>query len=400
MSAATPGQQRSDAGAEIARRVDAFIDEIVIGYEQDPRWEAHGPQDALVQEMRNHARARGLLTPNVRPDGTHLSHGDTAKLFRAAGRSPLGPVALNVAAPDEGNIFLLTHIASAAQKERYLTRLIDGRTRSAFFMSEPAAEDGAGSDPSLLKTRAVRDGDSWIISGRKAFITGAQGAEIGLLIAATGEPGSHAATMFVFDLPDPAVVIERSVRTIDACLPGGHCVVRFDDLRVGPEAVLGEPDLAYRYAQVRLGPARLTHCMRWLGACERAHEIATRYAVTRRAFGKQLIDHEGVGFMLADNAIALRQAALMIEWCAGLLDSGEPAGLESSMTKVAVSESLFQVADRCVQIMGGTGVSEDTIVERVFRELRAFRIYDGPTEVHKWSIAKTIKREAMARIPA
>ncbi|RIA37960.1 acyl-CoA dehydrogenase [Hephaestia caeni] len=386
------GVEPHAAADALADRVRAFIDEIIVPYERDPRWGTHGPDDALVQEMRDHARSRGLLTPNVRPDGTHLSHRDTAKVLRAAGHSPLGPVALNVAAPDEGNIYLLSHIATDAQRARYLAPLIEGRTRSAFFMTEPAAEDGAGSDPSLLKTTAVRDGEDWIIRGRKAFITGADGAEIGLLIAATGAPGSHAATMFVFDMPDPAVVIERSVRTIDGCLPGGHCIVRFDDLRLGADAVLGEVDLAYRYAQVRLGPARLTHCMRWRGACTRANDIAARYAVSRRAFGKPLIDHEGVGFMLADNAIALRQAELMIDWCAGLLDAGEPAGLESSMTKVAVSEALFQVADRCVQIMGGLGVSEETVVEQVFRELRAFRIYDGPTEVHKWSIAKTIKR--------
>jgi acyl-CoA dehydrogenase len=134
--------------------------------------------------------------------------------------------------------------------------------------------------------------------------------------------------------------------------------------------------------------------MRWLGAATRADEIATAYAISRQAFGKALIDHEGVGFMLADNLIDLKQAELMIDWCASVLDGGSPGTAESSMAKVAVSESLFRVADRCVQIMGGTGVSGDTIVEQVFREIRAFRIYDGPTEVHKWSLAKKIKREA------
>jgi acyl-CoA dehydrogenase len=153
-------------------------------------------------------------------------------------------------------------------------------------------------------------------------------------------------------------------------------------------------DEGFKYAQVRLAPARLTHCMRWHGACTRAQEIATAYAVKRQAFGKALIDHEGVGFMLADNLIDLKQSELMIDWCAGVLDSGSPGIAESSMAKVAVSEALFRIADRCVQVMGGTGVTRDTIVEQVFREVRAFRIYDGPTEVHKWSLARKLKREA------
>jgi len=161
--------------------------------------------------------------------------------------------------------------------------------------------------------------------------------------------------------------------------------------------MLGESGAGFKYAQVRLAPARLTHCMRWLGACLRAQEVASEYAVKRHAFGKPLIEHEGVGFMLAENSIDLKQSELMIDWCADVLDSGAHATLESSMAKVAVSEALFRVADRCVQVMGGTGVSADTIVEQVFREVRAFRIYDGPTEVHKWSLAKRIQSETLRR---
>ena len=157
--------------------------------------------------------------------------------------------------------------------------------------------------------------------------------------------------------------------------------------------MLGNPGEGFQLAQVRLAPARLTHCMRWLGACTRAHEIATDYANRRHAFGKPLVDHEGVGFMLAENLIDLKQAELMIDWCAGVLDEGHLGTAESSMAKVAVSEALMRIADRCVQVMGGTGVTGDTIVEQVFREVRAFRIYDGPTEVHKWSLAKKVKRD-------
>src|ERR1700754_1068418 len=178
-------------------------------------------------------------------------------------------------------------------------------------------------------------------------------------------------------------------------MPSGDAEIEIEDLRVPADQMLGASGEGFRYAQIRLSPARLSHCMRWYGAAVRANEIATDYANRRRAFGKALIDHEGVGFMLADNLIDLKQAELMIDWCAGVLDGGSPGIAESSMAKVAVSEALFRIADRCVQVMGGTGVTHDTIVEQVFREVRAFRIYDGPTEVHKWSLAKKLKRDTL-----
>jgi acyl-CoA dehydrogenase len=195
------------------------------------------------------------------------------------------------------------------------------------------------------------------------------------------------------DLPAPAVRIERIMETIDSSMPGGHAVVAIENLRVPPDQMLGAVGEGFKYAQVRLSPARLSHCMRWHGMATRAEEIASAYACKRMAFGKLLVDHEGVGFMLAENLIDLKQAELTIDWCADVLDSGSLGTVESSMTKVAVSEALMRVADRCVQVMGGTGVSGDTIVEQAFREIRAFRIYDGPTEVHKWSLAKKIKRD-------
>ena len=248
---------------------------------------------------------------------------------------------------------------------------------------------GAGSDPSMMQTTCRLDGNHWVIDGRKAFITGAEGAGVGIVMAKS-EDG---ACMFVVELPDPAITIERVPNTIDSSMPGGHATVRIDNLRVPADQMLGESGEGFKYAQVRLSPARLSHCMRWLGACIRANEIATDYVNRRMAFGKLLIDHEGVGFQLAENLIDLKQAELMIDWCAGVLDSGALGTAESSMAKVAVSEALMRVADRCVQVMGGAGVTADTIVEQVFREIRAFRIYDGPTEVHKWSLAKKIKRD-------
>lgn len=199
--------------------------------------------------------------------------------------------------------------------------------------------------------------------------------------------------MFLVDLPNPAITTERVLDTMDSTMPGGHAVVNINNLRVPADQMLGQSGEGFRYAQVRLAPARLTHCMRWLGACVRAHEIAGDYANKRSAFGKKLIDHEGVGFMLAESLIDLKQAELMTYWCADVLDSGARGTTESSMTKVAVSEALMRIADRCVQMMGGQGITADTVVERVFREVRAFRIYDGPTEVHKWSLAGKIKRD-------
>ncbi len=379
----------------LADRVEKFVRETVVPYERDPRNTSHGPSDDLVRELRDLARKAGLMTPHILPDGSHLTQLETAAVLKRSGLSPLGPIAVNTMAPDEGNMFLIGKVATPAQKKRFLDQLVSGESRSAFFMTEPASEGGAGSDPSMLQTTAVLEGGDWVINGRKMYITGADGAKVGIVMARTGT-GEHAhATMFLVDLPHPAIRIERILGTIDSSMPGGHALIAIDNLRVPKDQVLGAVDEGFKYAQVRLSPARLSHCMRWLGSATRANEIATEYATTRKAFGKLLIDHEGVGFMLADNLIDLQQSALMIDWCAGVLDSGSQATTESSMAKVAVSDALFRVADRCVQIMGGSGVMRDTIVEQVFRETRAFRIYDGPTEVHKWSLAKKIKREAL-----
>jgi acyl-CoA dehydrogenase len=386
MTATATGAGRA---AEIAARVEAFVREIVVPYEQDPRRGPHGPSEELVQELRAKARAAGVMTPHILPDGSHLTQRETAMVLKPSGLSPLGPVAVNTMAPDEGNMYLIGKVGTPALKERFLKPLVAGEARSAFFMTEPAADGGAGSDPSMMKTTAALDGNHWVINGRKAFITGAQGARVGIIMAKSDD----GACLFLVDLPDPAIRIERVLDTIDSSMPGGHAVVAIDNLRVPADQMLGQSGEGFKYAQVRLSPARLSHCMRWHGAATRANEIASDYACRRHAFGKPLIDHEGVGFMLAENLIDLKQAELMIDWCADVLDTGALGTVESSMAKVAVSEALMRVADRSVQVMGGTGVSGDTIVEQVFREIRAFRIYDGPTEVHKWSLAKKIKRD-------
>ena len=376
----------------VCDQVEQFVRTTVAPYESDPRNSSHGPSDELVRELRELARQAGVLTPHILPGGGHLSQRDTARVLKKTGLSPLGPVACNTAAPDEGNMFLLGKAASMAQKARFLDKLVDGSERSAFFMTEPASSNGAGSDPSMLQTTATPDGNHWVINGTKLFITGAEGAGVGIIMA--NAPAG--ATLFLVDLPDSAIKTARVLDTIDNSMPGGHAEIAIDNLRVPADQILGDPGEGFKLAQIRLAPARLSHCMRWTGLAIRAQEIATDYACRRMAFGKLLIDHEGVGFMLAENQIDLRQSELMIDWCADALDRGENGNVESSMAKVAVSEALFRVADRCVQVMGGLGVSGDTIVAQLFREVRAFRIYDGPTEVHKWSLAKKIKRQHFA----
>lgn len=380
----------SEEALAMASKVEAFVREVVIPYEVDGRRDHHGaPTDELVYEMREKARAAGVLSPHIHADGSHRTQRETAVILIKSGLSPLGPLACNTNAPDEGNMYLIGHVGSTDLRARFLKPLHSGRARSAFLMTEPAEEGGAGADPSMMQTTCKQDGNHWVVNGRKCFITGFEGASVGIVMAKADE----GACMFLVDLPDTAIRIDHIPNTIDSSMPGGHATLTIDNLRVPADQMLGQAGEGFKYAQVRLSPARLSHCMRWLGACIRAHEIATDYANRRMAFGKVLVDHEGVGFMLAENMIELKQAELMIDWCASVLDTGSLGTVESSMAKVAVSEALMRIADRCVQVMGGTGVTDQTIVEQVFREVRAFRIYDGPTEVHKWSLAKKIKRD-------
>lgn len=377
--------------AELRERVRRFVADEVVPLENDPRCGPHGPGEDLRRQLIEAARSAGLLSAHVSPEygGLGLDHRSKAVFFEEAGYSPLGPVALNIAAPDEGNMHLLEVVATPEQKERWLRPLAAGRIRSCFCMTEP--DPGAGSDPSMLQTTAVRDGDDFVINGRKWFITGAQGATLAIIMARL-EDGR--ATMFLADMNSPGICIERTMDALDSCFPGGHCVVLFDNLRVPASAILGELGEGFKYAQVRLSPARLTHCMRWLGQARRAHDVASRYATRRMAFGQALGRHEGVGFMLADNEMDLHSARLAIWHTAWVLDQGSLGLSESSMAKVIASEAAWRVVDRCVQVLGGQGVTKETIVARIFADMRAFRIYDGPSEVHRWSLAKGVFRRA------
>lgn len=375
--------------SELQARVRQFIDEQVIPLESDPRQGAHGPENGLREELISRARSAGLLSPHVHSEygGLGLSHVGRAIVFEEAGTSLLGPVALNIFAPDEGNMHLLEAIATPEQKAEWLRPLALAQIRSCFCMTEPAP--GAGSDPSMLATQAVPDGDHFVISGRKWFITGADGASLGIVMAQVPEVG---ATLFLTAMDAPGIVFERSMDSLDRCFPGGHGVLRFEGLRVHRTQVLGEVGQGMRNAQVRLSPARLTHCMRWLGAARRAHEIASAYARHRQAFGQAIGAHEGVGFMLVDNEMDLHLARLTTWHAAWILDQGGLALAESSRAKVMVSEAVCRVADRCVQVLGGQGTTAETVVARIFADMRSFRIYDGPSEVHRWSLAKRILR--------
>ena len=350
--------------------------------------------DALRTRLQRRARELGLLSPHGPVDcgGLGLTMTERAPVFAAAGYSLFGPVALNINAPDEGNIHLLDHVASPSQRQRYLAPLVRGDRRSAFAMTEPSP--GAGSDPSLLATRAEKVDGGWRINGRKYFITGADGAGFYIVMARTsGEPGeAGGATMFLAPAAAPGIRVVRHIDTMDRSMVGGHCEMEFTDLFVADEDVLGGVDEGFAYAQVRLGPARMTHVMRWSGAALRAHETAVRYAAERSAFGGRLADQGMAQQMIADNEIDLAATrALLMEACAQL-DAGSRASKATSIAKTFAAEALWRVMDRSTQLCGGLGVSGDLPVARIARELRPFRIYDGASEVHRWSIARRAVR--------
>jgi acyl-CoA dehydrogenase len=372
---------------ELREKTRSFIKDQITPFENDPRQSEHGPSDELRKELIELARKAGLLTPHasVEMGGLGLSHIEKAIVFEESGYSSLGPIAMNIHAPDEGNIHLLEEIATPEQKERWLRPLVAGKARSCFAMTEPSP--GAGSDPSMLSTTATKDGDDYIINGTKWFITGADGADF-VIIMARLDDGS--ATMFLSDMNAPGIELLRNMDALDSCFTGGHGVLQFTNLRIPGNQILGELGKGFKNAQVRLAPARLTHCMRWLGQARRAQDIAIAYAKRRQAFGKTLGEHEGVGFMIADNNMDLHTSRLHIWDTALLLDRGERGNFESSRAKVICSEAEWRVVDRCVQILGGQGVTGETQLMKIFKDMRGFRIYDGPSEVHRWSMARKL----------
>ena len=377
-----------DEVAGIARRTAEFVRDVVLPEERASGASVHDGPAPLRHRLQSAAREAGVFAPHVPLPwgGLGLDMRGQAVVFEEAGYSLLGPLALNCAAPDEGNMHLLERVATDEQKERYLRPLAAGDVRSCFAMTEPAP--GAGSDPRALATTATRTRNGWRIDGRKWFISGADGAAFAICMARTsgapGDPGG--ATMFLVDAATMKII--RNIATLDEALFAGHSEVVFDGCEVTDDCVLGEVDKGFEYAQVRLGPARMTHCMRWLGAARRARDVALDHVARRTAFGKPLAELGMVQQMLADSEIdidASPRASL-----AGLLGArpGRPAAQHTSITKTFVAEAVNRVVDRSVQMCGALGISHDLPLSQIYREIRAFRVYDGPSETHRWAIAR------------
>ena len=388
--------------AELAKRTQEFVRDVVIPAESTVAGVVHDGPDELRRSLQQQARAAGLIAPHVATEwgGCGLDVRGQSVVFEEAGYSLLGPLALNCAAPDEGNMHLLEVVATEEQKEKYLRPLAAGQLRSCFAMTEPAP--GAGSDPSMLATTAQRVDGGWRIDGRKWFISGANGAGFAICMARTkGEAGDRGgATMFLVDADNPGMQVVRDLDTLDEGLFGGHSEMVFDNCVVAAEAVLGEVDRGFDYAQVRLAPARLTHCMRWLGLARRAHDLAVDWAATRKSFGGLLGDLGMVQQLVADSEIDIAASRALVRHTAAVLDSGERGGTESSIAKTFVAEAVNRVVDRSVQICGALGVSGDVLLSRYLREVRPFRIYDGPSEVHRWAIARRVINQRRRAIEA
>lgn len=381
---------------EVQSAVAAFVRDEVIPVENALHNPGGAPWD-LIQSLRASARERGIFAPQVpqRWGGLGVDWRTAALVFEEAGTSLLGPFALNCAAPDEGNMHLLEQVATAEQQQRFLVPVARGDERSCFAMTEPAP--GAGSDPSMLRTRARRERDTWVIDGHKWYITGAEGAAFAIVMARTSDESDprKGATMFLVPAGTPGMDIVRVIGSIDhTSFYGGHAEMHFESCRVPDDAVLGDVGRGFEYAQVRLAPARLTHCMRWLGVARRSQAIAAQRAGTRTSGGRPLGEHQMVAAMLADSAIEIQAARLMIWQAAWVLDSGGPARAETQMAKVFVAETVNRVIDRAIQICGALGVSDDLMLGLFYREARPFRIYDGASEVHRAAIARRVLRQA------
>lgn len=371
---------------EIRKRVRHFVESEAIPQERPEL--AHDVQalDRVARELRQKAMAAGIYAPQLPTElgGLGLSWRDRAVVLEESGRSFLGPIAMNCAPPDQPNMINLIEHGSRQQRTKYLEPLIRGDIRSCFAMTEPPP--GAGSDPSMLKTTARRRPGGWVIDGRKWFISGAVDAAFAIVLAQTSE----GATTFIVDADNPGYRVVRNIPSIDGFQIGGHGEIEFNACEVAEDAVLGEVGQGFAYAQRRLEPARLSHCMRFIGRASRAMEIAQEYVKTRFSFGKPLADLQQIQAMVADSHIDLHACRLMTWHAAAKMDAGESVKHESAMTKVFVSEAVGRVADRAAQMMGALGMSEDTPVSLILRELRPFRIYDGASELHRATLARRI----------
>ncbi len=381
---------------ETRRAIRAFVEDRLFAIEVDrANFDAHeNIREDVLSAVRADAKAAGLwaLSMPVARGGRGFDTVGMAACYEEMNRSIFGPVVFNAAAPDDGNMFILNRVATEAQKDRWLQPIIDGRMRSALAMTEPAP--GAGSDPAgMMQTRAVRDGDNWRISGRKWFITGAEVAEHFIVLARTSDDDRRNLTAFLFHRDDPGWKIIRRIAIMGPEEHGGHCELEFDGLMVPDEnRLMGEGE-GMKCVQIRLGTARLTHCMRWLGMARRALEIALENVESREAFGGKLIDKESVQMMLGDAAMGIHTGRLLTMHAAWTLDQGSRARMEVSAAKNAVADILHHCVDTAIQLLGAKGYSKDTLLEWMYRYARQARLVDGASEVHKMVIARILREK-------
>lgn len=390
---------------ELAARVRAYVHEDVLPLdaevdhpgELERRWD-------LVQALRERARERGIWAPQLpeRWGGLGLGPVAMALVHQECGVSQLASLGLNAMAPDEGNMHTLLEAATPAQQERWLRPLAEGRVRSCFAMTEP---DVASSDPRNLRTRAARDGDGWVLNGRKWFITGASGAAFAIVVARTAPPEQRrdAHSLFVVPTDAPGWTLLRDPATIGAHFVGGHGEIELRDVRVGADALLGEEGAGLRIAQLRLAGGRLAHAMRWIGVAQAALDLTCERALERTAFGRQLAEQGAVERFLADSAIDLSAARLLVLHAAWRVERGLAHRQEVAIAKTFVSEAFGRVVDRAVQVFGSHGIATDAPIARWYVDARAARIYDGASEVHRMTIARELlahAREGRSTAPA
>ena len=379
-------------------KVRAFVDEHVLPVENDrSNWnEYDNIKLAERDRLREKARTAGIWAPQMPKErgGLGLSMSEQAVIYEEANRSIFGPLAFNCAAPDDGNMRLLERVGTDLQKERFLQPVIDGEANSAFAMTEP--HPGAGSDPGMMLTRAEKHGNSWVIHGHKWYISGADIAEKFIVMARTDdnpdEKRRHL-TAFLFDRGEPGWEIVRRIDNMGPDEHGGVCELKFDGLEIPDEHRLMEVGDGLKVTQIRLGPARLTHCMRWLGLAKRAMAIAAEYTARREGFGIKLADRESVQIKMGEVAHAIQIGRLLVAHAAWKLDQGDFARKEVSMAKNHVADTLHLAADTALQLQGARGYSDDTIVAWIYRYARCARLVDGASEVHKMVLSRFYGQE-------
>ncbi len=383
---------------DFRQRIRAFVETKLLPLEDDPNSfdEHENINEELLEKMRADAKAEGLwaLAMPKERGGQGLDIVGMAAGYEEMNRSIFGPVVFNAAAPDDGNMIVLNRVATEEQKDRWLQPIIDGKVRSSIVMTEP--HPGAGSDPAgMMQTTATLKDGTWIIKGHKWFITGAEAAQHFILVARTGDDAIKGLTAFLFDRDQPGWEITRRIPIMGPEEHGGHCEMKFYDLEIPDENRLMEVGDGLKVAQIRLGTARLTHCMRWLGMAKRALEIAGGYVAEREAFGQKLIERESVQIMLGEAARNIHAGRLLVMNAAWKLDQGDFARKEVSMAKVAVADTLHLAVDTAIQLCGAKGYSKDTLLEWMYRYARQARLVDGASEVHKAVLAGFFKDEGL-----